>query len=95
MEAIAPMVVLVTLILTIGFLQIAKPIVGPLVRLLETMVREREGLPPDDLRRIEHLLQNVDGRLSRLEERQSFYEALGEGQPRAGELARHSARTEE
>jgi hypothetical protein len=95
METIAPMIVLVTLILTIGFVQVSKPILGPLARLLEAMIKEREGLPSGELRRIEHLLENVDGRLSQLEERQSFYEALGNGGAPSAAIAREASRQSE
>jgi len=48
----------------------------PLVRLFEAMIREREELPTQGLNDIHRTLEQIEGRLHLMEERQSFYEAL-------------------
>ena len=73
---LAPMLVAIVFILTIGFISIVRPIAKPLVRLLEAMILEREQLPPKELGDIHRSLEQIEGRLHLMEERQSFYEAL-------------------
>jgi hypothetical protein len=73
---LAPMLVTIVLILTVGFVAVVRPIAKPLVRLLEAMIGERERLPHGDLEKIRGTLEQIDQRLHLIEERQSFYEAL-------------------
>lgn len=80
-EEMALMVVLVTLILTVGFVRVVRPIAKPLVRLLEAMIQERQPQSSaNELQGIRHVLDRVEDRITMLEERQSFYEALGDGE---------------
>lgn len=76
-EIIAPMVVTALLILTVGGVILLKPIANKLGHLLEAMARERsEPRIGDDISRIRELLETMNGRISLLEERQDFTEAL-------------------
>lgn len=78
-EELAIMIVLVTLILTVGFVAVVRPIAKPLVRLIEAMIQERQpGSAAHELGGIRSVLERVEDRIMMLEERQSFYEALGE-----------------
>ena len=74
----APMLVAIVLILTVGFVAVVRPIAKPLIRLLETMAKDRER-PVEGLREIKGALEQIDSRLHLIEERQSFYEALRSG----------------
>ena len=77
LEIIAPMVVAVLLILTIGGVILLRPISSRLGHLLEAMAKERQGPRiGEDLTRIRELLETMNGRISLLEERQDFTEAL-------------------
>jgi len=73
---LAPMLVAIVLILTVGFIAVVRPIAKPLVRLFEAMISERERLPAKGLTDIQRSLEQIEGRLHLMEERQSFYEAL-------------------
>ena len=79
-DFIAPMVVSVVFIVTAGGVLVVRPILKPLVRLFEAMIREKERPSTPELGRIRELLENMDARLSLLEERQHFYEALRPGE---------------
>ncbi len=73
---LAPMIVATVLIVTVGFVVILRPIMKPLVRLFEAMIREREQLPPRGLAELQRSLDAIGDRLHLIEERQGFYEAL-------------------
>jgi hypothetical protein len=74
---VAPMVMGVTLFLVTGAVILLRPLTRRLGELLEVMVRQRTEPPPTpELTQIRDLLLNVESRLSLLEERQSFAEAL-------------------
>lgn len=76
-DAWAPVIVMVTGILTTGAVLILRPISLRLGSLLEAMTdRQRRPLSPPELTQIRELLTGIDGRLSVLEERQDFAEAL-------------------
>lgn len=77
-DAIAPMVVFVTLILTTGGVLILRPITKRLGALLEVMTQEklRARNSSPEMGQVRELLQGIDSRLSQLEERQDFAEAL-------------------
>jgi len=83
---LAPMLVAIVLILTAGFIAVVRPIAKPLVRLFEAMIIEREQQPTKELGDIHQTLEQIEGRLHLMEERQSFYEALRAG-PSPAQLA--------
>ena len=77
---LAPMIVFTTAILTTGAVLILRPIATRLGRLLEVMAEQRlRPVPPPpqaDMSQIRELLTGIDNRLSLMEERQDFAEAL-------------------
>jgi hypothetical protein len=76
-DAIAPMVVFVTLILTTGGVLILRPISKRLGAYLEAVTAAKlRPAPEADLARIHDVLSSIDGRLNQIEERQDFAEAL-------------------
>jgi len=77
-------IVLVTGILTTGGVLIFRPIATRLGSLFEAMTeRQRRPIAPPELGQIRELLTGIDSRLSVLEERQDFAEALiSAGDPR-------------
>jgi hypothetical protein len=77
LEILAPMVFAVILTLTIGGVILLKPIANKLGVLLEAMAKERqEPKLTEELGHIRELLETMAGRLSLLEERQDFTDAL-------------------
>jgi hypothetical protein len=77
LEILAPMVFAVILTLTIGGVILLKPIANKLGFLLEAMAKERqEPKLTEELGHIRELLETMNGRLSLLEERQDFTDAL-------------------
>ncbi len=77
MEFIAPMVVAITLILTVGGVILFRPLVRRLGDLLEIISKQRRGeLENPKLERVETLLENVSSRLALVEERVDFTDAL-------------------
>jgi hypothetical protein len=83
-EAWAPVIVFTTGILTTGAVLILRPISLKLGALMEAMTdRQRRPAAPPELIQIRELLTGIDSRLSVLEERQDFAEALiSSGDPR-------------
>jgi hypothetical protein len=77
LEIIAPLILGVLLIITVGGVILLKPISNKLGHLLEAMAKERQ-LPRagEELGHIREILETMNGRLSLLEERQDFTEAL-------------------
>lgn len=76
---IAPMIVMVTAILTTGGVLIFRPITKRLGSLLEVMTQQKlraAAADPAEQARIRELLTSIDSRLNLLEERQDFAEAL-------------------
>ena len=76
---IAPMIVMVTAILTTGGVLILRPITKRLGALLEVMTHQKlraSAADPAEQARIRELLTSIDSRLNLLEERQDFAEAL-------------------
>lgn len=76
---IAPMIVMVTAILTAGGVLIFRPITKRLGALLEVMTHQKlraAAADPAEQARIRELLTSIDSRLNLLEERQDFAEAL-------------------
>lgn len=77
METIAPMIVAVVLILTVGGVVLLRPLSKRLGDLLEVMAEEkRNPALGDNLHRVQEQLDMVASRLSLLEERQDFQERL-------------------
>lgn len=78
MDEIAPMLVLLTLILTTGGVILLRPLAKRLGDLLEIMAQQRRTLPNsgDETARMREVLETMDARLARLEERQDFTDAL-------------------
>lgn len=72
------MVCIVTGIVTTGAVLILRPLTRRLGALLEVMTQDRLAARTagPDAARVGELLAGIDGRLSRLEERQDFAEAL-------------------
>ena len=69
-------IVTVTLILTVAGVVLLRPLSHRLGALLEAMARERNQLQGKDDNRLRELLDAVEARVSLLEERQDFAEAL-------------------
>lgn len=83
-EAIALMVVLITLVLTVGGVLILRPLSKRLAELLEVMTRNRrEPRLDQELMHIRELLDTVSQRLSLVEERQDFSDQLLQDRGRA------------
>lgn len=77
MEALAPMIVMCTLILTTGGVLVLRPISKRLGAFLDAATQARLRPSPDaELGRIHDVLASIDGRLNQMEERQDFAEAL-------------------
>jgi hypothetical protein len=87
LEFIAPMVVAVTAILTVGGVIILRPLSNRLAELLHAMSREKAT--PSQLQELDQVraqLAAIESRLALMEERQGFTEALlesGRGRARA------------
>jgi hypothetical protein len=83
-EAWIPIIVLTSGIFTTGAVLILRPISTRIGALLEALTdRQRRPMSPPELSQIRELLTGIDGRLSVLEERQDFAEALiSAGDPR-------------
>ena len=76
-EFLAPMIVLVTLIVTTGGVVLLRPLTKRLVELLEVTTREKANPQVrSDSEVIRDLLETMDSRLALLEERQDFAERL-------------------
>ena len=77
-EVFFVMMVPITAIVTTGAVLIIRPISTKLGGLIEVMTQERKqrSVPAADMARVRDLLGAIDNRLSLLEERQDFAEAL-------------------
>lgn len=81
-EFVAPMVVGVVLILTVGGVALLRPVAKRLGALLDVMVLEKTRRSQADDRRLLETMGTLNDRLSLLEERQDFTERLiGRGDP--------------
>ena len=77
LQFLAPMVITVILTLTIAGVILLKPIANKLGHLLEAMARERsEPQSGNELGHIRDLLETTNARLTLLEDRQDFTDAL-------------------
>jgi hypothetical protein len=82
-ENIAPMIVGVVFILTVGGVAILRPIAKRVSDLLELYARDRQSGIEGDVHQMRDLLETMNARLQLIEERQDFTERLMS--PRAGE----------
>lgn len=77
LEILAPMLVAIVLILTVGGVVLLRPLSRRLGELLEVMAREREQPRLDrDVDRLREAVETLNGRLALLEERVDFTDAL-------------------
>jgi len=77
LELIAPMIFAIILTLTIGGVILLKPIANRLGHLLEAMAKDRsEPQLSTELNHMRDLLETTNARLTLLEERQDFSDAL-------------------
>jgi hypothetical protein len=94
-EVFFVMMVPITAILTTGTVMILRPITRELGGLLQAMTHERRlraaPAPAPDMTQVRDLLSAIDGRLSLMEERQDFAEALLSGAERRA-IAPHAVR---
>ena len=75
-EFIAPMIVMVVAILTIGGVAVLRPIAKRVSDLLELYARDRHSGIENDVGQIRDLFETMNARLQLLEERQDFTERL-------------------
>lgn len=75
-EFMAPMVVSVVLILTVGGVAILRPIAKRISDLLELYARDRQSGLVGEVSQMRDLLETTNARLQLLEERQDFTERL-------------------
>lgn len=76
-DFIAPMVVSIVLIVTVGGVVLLRPLVARLGQLLDAMAAERsQPTLEKEIVRIRQMLETVSSRLELMEERQDFTEAL-------------------
>lgn len=78
-EFIAPMVAMMTLILTAGAVLVLRPVAKRLGDLIELMIEERRGRASGDAVQLRDLVETLNARLAVLEERQDFQESLLSG----------------
>lgn len=84
LEILAPFIFAVILTLTIGGVILLKPIANKLGHLLEALAKERSQPQLDrELGHLRDLLETTNARLTLLEERQEFTEALLQDRERA------------
>lgn len=79
-EVIAPMVVAVVLILTVGGVAVLRPIAKRVSDLLELYARDRQSGLENDVGQIRDLLETMNARLQLIEERQDFTDRLLTGE---------------
>ena len=87
-EFIAPMIVSVVFILTVGGVAILRPIARRLSDLMELYARDRQSGLESDLHQMRDLLETMNARLQLIEDRQDFTERLlepGRARERTGE----------
>ena len=76
-EFVAPMILSIVLILTVGGVVLLRPLTKRLVELIEIMTRDKgEPRLREDIGHIGDLLETMNSRLHLLEERQDFTDAL-------------------
>ena len=87
-EVIAPMIVAVILILTVGGVAVLRPIAKRVSELLELYARDKQTGLENDVSQIRDLLETMNARLQLIEERQDFTDRLLTGEKRKEELPR-------
>lgn len=75
-EFLAPMVLGVTLCLSVAAVAILRPISKKLGTLLEAMALEKQSGVQNDVQRLHALMESLDARLQLMEDRQDFTERL-------------------
>lgn len=78
-EVIAPMVVAIVFILTVGGVAVLRPIAKRVSDLLELYARDRHTGIENDVHQMRDLLETMNARLQLMEERQDFTERLLSG----------------
>ena len=76
LEILAPMVITVVLILTVGGVMLLRPISKRVGDLLEVYARERQEGLQGEVQQVRDLLETLTARLELLEDRQDFAERL-------------------
>ena len=79
-EMIAPMIVAVVLILTVGGVAVLRPIAKRVSDLLELYARDKQSGLENDVGQIRDLLETMNARLQLIEERQDFTDRLLTGE---------------
>ena len=79
-DNIAPMIVAVVLILTVGGVAVLRPIAKRISELLELYARDKQSGLENDVAQIRDLLETMNARLQLMEERQDFTDRLLTGQ---------------
>ena len=75
-EVIAPMIVGIVLILTVGGVAVLRPIAKRLGVLLEAVVQQKAALPAEEIRHLRDTVETMSQRMALMEERQDFTERL-------------------
>ena len=80
-EFVAPMLLSIVVVLTVGGVVLLRPLTQRLVELIEVVTREK-GTPQlqEDIGRIGDLLETMNSRMRLLEERQDFTDSLLDAQ---------------
>jgi len=87
-DVIAPMIVAVIFIVTVGGVAVLRPIAKRVSELLELYARDKRSGLEGEVGQIRDLLETMDARLQLIEERQDFTERLIGSGDREGEGAR-------
>lgn len=93
-EMFAPMIVLITLILTIGGVAVFRPIALKISEVLALFAQERHSGIEKDVGQIRDLLETMDARLQLMEDRQDFTDRLltgGDAADRQGATRRDAS----
>ena len=85
-DNIAPMIVAVVFILTVGGVMVLRPIAKRVSDLLELYARDRSQGLENDVGHMKDLLETMNARLRLMEERQDFTERLLAGDKGTKEL---------
>ena len=87
-EVIAPMIVSVVFIVTVGGVAVLRPIAKRVSDLLELYARDRRDGVESEVHQVRDLLETMDARLRLMEDRQDFTERLiGSGEKGPEEAA--------
>lgn len=85
-EHVAPMIVGVIFILTVGGVLVLRPIAKRIGDLLEAMAREKQAGLENDVNHMRDMIESMNARLQLMEERQDFTERLLSGEKKKEEL---------